>query len=86
MIARQFAGQDVAVGAKLSVTHAVGEGAIVYTRIAVAMLCTATVASAQNPERLPGRLVGQYTLVADRYNKTNVMPVDLELASIANLH
>ena len=48
------------------------------TVIAVAMLCTATVASAQNPVPLPGRLVGQYTLAADRYNKTTVMPVDLE--------
>ena len=46
--------------------------------IAVAMLCTATVASARNPDPLPGRLVGQYTLAADRYNKTNVMPIDLE--------
>ena len=52
-----------------------------YTRItviAVAMLCTATVASARNPDPLPGRLVGQYTLAAGRYNKTNAMPVDLE--------
>lgn len=46
--------------------------------IAVAMLCTATVASARNPDPLPGRLVGQYTLAADRYNKISVMPIELD--------
>lgn len=56
-------------------------GGIVCTRvatIAVAILCTATVASAQAPSPLPSRLVGQYTLKADRYNETSVMPIDLE--------
>ncbi len=47
------------------------------TVIAVVLLCTATIASAQNPDPLPGRLVGQYTLAAGKYNKTNIMPVDL---------
>jgi len=69
--------------ASFSVADTVSMEAIVYTRFTVvvlAALCTATAATAQNPDPLPGRLVGQYTLVAGRNNKINVVP--LELADI----
>jgi len=52
----------------------------VHTRciiIAVAMLCIAMVANAQNPEPLPGRLVGNYMVVTGGRNRINVAPVEL---------
>jgi len=47
------------------------------TAVALAALCAATVASAQNPDPLPGRLVGNYTVVTGGKNKLNVVPVEL---------
>jgi hypothetical protein len=41
------------------------------------MLCVTTVASSQNPETLPGRLVGGYTESYGKAGKTAILPVEL---------
>lgn len=42
----------------------------------VALVCAATVAMAQNPDPLPGRLVGSFSVTTGN-NKLNVVPVEL---------
>ena len=46
-----------------------------FTVVALAALCAATVASAQNPDPLPGRLVGHYMMMREK--KILVIPVEL---------
>ena len=48
-----------------------------FTVLTLAVLCTATVATAQNPDPLPGRFVGHYTVTTGGENKLNVVPVEL---------
>jgi hypothetical protein len=44
---------------------------------ALAILCTATVATAQNPDPLPARLTGSYTVMVGANNKMKQVPVEL---------
>jgi hypothetical protein len=49
----------------------------VQSVLALAALCTATAATAQNPDPLPGRLVGSYSVAVGGNNKLKVVPVEL---------
>jgi hypothetical protein len=43
----------------------------------LAVVCASTVAVAQNPDPLPGRLVGSFSVTTGGKNKLNVVPVEL---------
>ena len=53
------------------------------TVVALTALCAATVAGAQNPDPLPGRLVGTYAVTTGGNNKINVVPVELTEIKVA---